>query len=744
MSSMPVTFQERIPMSPAPMGRSAPAAALNVNDIIRILKQRIFLILTLWIFFSGASVGLTWWLLNNRPSYEARGAVQVESPYPRTPMSMAEGPSNEQMINRYVADQIQLLKDDWVLREALLDAAVQGTQWYQQQPNKDLVLDELRDRLSVSQVPLTSYIQIRFGCKNPKDAAAVVNTIIEKYLSKLQDMSRIEYTSELEEYRSHEKQLDDSLKSILEAKQRFILEQLAAPGISEGLNVVGETLRALAAEVTKLEEEKLQAKAAYENLVGVDPTQIVLSPQMMLMIQQDPQIQNLQQNRFMLDQQKLTLLQQLGENHRSVQQLQAQMDIVDSKLRDTQTRKEKEIREYQINSAHTTFLNAVQAEMQLRERMLEAEAKQRDLDKGLAEFRTLEDKQKLLSDELNQIRNYANQLQLVVKERGSIVRVKKVGNVVPPIEPSFPKYTLMVPGGSFLGLVLGIGLALLLEFADTSVRTARDLSRHVHVPILGTVPDLDDEEVPIEKIELAMHTAPRSIVAEAFRSIRTNLLLSSPAERQRTVLVTSAKPEEGRTTIAINLAIAIGQSGRHVLLVDANFHRPALHTIFGLPQELGLSTALINGAAFETLIHPTQLPNLDVMTTGPIPPNPTELLSGTYFSQLIAQAAGRYDQIIFDGPPALLVSDALVLAGALDGVILVCRAKSASRGIVMRARDQIERVNGRIFGGVLNAARIARGGYYREQIRTYYEYQPQEVLAAQAARALPKEESPKA
>jgi polysaccharide biosynthesis transport protein len=294
-----------------------------------------------------------------------------------------------------------------------------------------------------------------------------------------------------------------------------------------------------------------------------------------------------------------------------------------------------------------------------------------------------------------------------------------------------------VPSGRFLGLLLGLGLALLLDLVDTSIRTSRDIVRHVHVPILGTVPDLDDEEVPIEKIELAAHTAPRSMVAEAFRTIRTNLLLSSPADRQRTLLVTSSKAEEGKSTVALNLAISIGQSGRRVLLIDANFHQPALHELFPNIRQNGLSNALIGQASLDELVTPTALPNLDVIGCGPIPPNPTELLAGPFLRDLLALAAERYDQIILDGPPVLLVSDALVLTGQVDGVILVCRAKASSRGVIQRAREQIERVNGRIFGAVLNAAQVRRGGYFREQIRNYYDYQPEQALTASGIPALP-------
>jgi capsular exopolysaccharide synthesis family protein len=151
---------------------------------------------------------------------------------------------------------------------------------------------------------------------------------------------------------------------------------------------------------------------------------------------------------------------------------------------------------------------------------------------------------------------------------------------------------------------------------------------------------------------------------------------------------------------------------------------------------------LIGQKTLAEVVVPTDLPNLDVLPSGPIPPNPTELLAGPYLQKMIADAQDRYDQIIFDGPPVLLESDGLVLAGVVDGVILVCRAKTTSRGVALRGREQLERVNGRLFGAVLNAAQVTRGGYFREQIRSYYEYQPEESLTATAMPILPQEVPP--
>lgn len=740
MTMMPVTIQERIPMPLAagPRGGSSAGPGLTASDVLRILKQRIFLIITVWILIAGAGTAATLMLQQKYPLYTAQGVIMVESPVPRTPMNFVEMPVGPEVMNRYVQDQRVLLKDETILRAALEDAALTNTDWYREQPDKLLILETLKDKLSISQVPQTSYLLVNFSSRNPKDAATIINTVIDKYLFKLQEMSQTQWESELQGYRTQEKALNGRLQEILDGKQRFVAEKLGTPGVTEGINIVGETLRTYAGAVARAEEEKFQFKAVYDNLANVDSSKIAISPQMQLMIQQDPQIAELTRQRFSLGQQRSEMLEAVGPNHRSMQVLDTRLAALDKALEEMTARKEKDIREYQVNSANTEYLNAASRELALREKKLSLEAQQRDLDRDLSEYQRLEEERQLVIGELNQIRDYIGRLQLVIKDR-DMVRVRRVGQAMPPLEPSFPKPMMMIPAAVLLGLLAGAGLAVMLEVIDTSVKTSRDIARHVHVPILGTVADLDDEEVPIEKIELAAHTAPRSMVAEAFRSIRTNLLLSSPAERQRSLLITSARPEEGKTTIAVNLAISLGQSGRRVLLVDANFHRPTLHQLFGKSQRLGLSSALVGRARLEELVQPTELPNLDLITSGPIPPNPAELLASSYLRDLIAQASERYDQIIFDGPPVLLVSDALVLAATLDGCILVCRAKGTSRGVVQRAREQLERVKGRLFGAVLNAARVRRGGYFREQIRTYYDYQSQEALPSEPAPALPEE-----
>ena len=290
------------------------------------------------------------------------------------------------------------------------------------------------------------------------------------------------------------------------------------------------------------------------------------------------------------------------------------------------------------------------------------------------------------------------------------------------LEPISPSIWLL-PMAVFLALAASLGIGLGVEWMDKSLRTPQDVSRYMAIPLLGVVPDTDDEEVEIERVETAIVDSPRSMVADAFRRIRTNLQFSAPAERQRSLLVTSARSEDGKTTVACNLAIAVAQGGRRVLLIDANFHRPGLQELFKNVTAEGLSNILIGGAQLSDCVVKTGHGGLDVLGAGRIPPNPAELLVGGGWAALLQQATSAYDQVIIDAAPVLLASDALVLASTVDGVILVVRARANSRGVARRARMLLTDVGAHLFGAVLNAAQVSRGGYFRQQLRDYYDYQ---------------------
>jgi capsular exopolysaccharide synthesis family protein len=213
------------------------------------------------------------------------------------------------------------------------------------------------------------------------------------------------------------------------------------------------------------------------------------------------------------------------------------------------------------------------------------------------------------------------------------------------------------------------------------------------------------------------------MLAEQLRQVRTRLQHAASLDTTRSILVTSPSPGDGKTTIAVNLAAGLALNGRRILLVDSNFRRPEIHKIFGLGNEMGFGDVLNSVDNFDQAIRQTQVPNLDVLVSGPKPANATELMESQLLIDFIERALEEYDHVIFDSGPILVVSETVALAPRVDGVVTVVRAKANSRGLLQRMRDALRQVRAEHLGVVLNAVRSQGGGYYRRNIKTYYEYQ---------------------
>ena len=222
--------------------------------------------------------------------------------------------------------------------------------------------------------------------------------------------------------------------------------------------------------------------------------------------------------------------------------------------------------------------------------------------------------------------------------------------------------------------------------------------------------------------QLIAITDPKSPAAEGYRTVRTNLQFAWLDQPHRSIVITSASGGEGKTTTTANLGVVAAQAGSRVCLVDADLRRPALHRVFGLGNTRGLSTALVENLPFSTIAQHTNITNLSVLTSGPLPPNPSELVGSQRMRQLLEAAASHFDLIFCDTPPVISVADALALAAQCDGVILVVRAGMVPHQVVRRAAQQIETVKSRILGVLLNHVNLRRDGYYYDYSRYYHAY----------------------
>ena len=221
-------------------------------------------------------------------------------------------------------------------------------------------------------------------------------------------------------------------------------------------------------------------------------------------------------------------------------------------------------------------------------------------------------------------------------------------------------------------------------------------------------------------LTLILETDPKSVAAEAYRSLRTNLQFSKLDQGNRKLLITSATPGEGKTTTVANLGLAMAQAGGRVCLVDSDLRQPSLHDLFGVSNGIGLTVALAEAKSVDQVIVPTKMPNLYLVPSGPLPPNPWELLGSNRMREFVETLAGRFDTVLFDSAPVMSVADTAALVALSDGVILVLKSGAAPRDLVRRAVEQIEAVKGKMIGVLLSQVDPRRDGYYYRYFYQYY------------------------
>ncbi|MFQ5409291.1 MAG: polysaccharide biosynthesis tyrosine autokinase, partial [Anaerolineales bacterium] len=322
-----------------------------------------------------------------------------------------------------------------------------------------------------------------------------------------------------------------------------------------------------------------------------------------------------------------------------------------------------------------------------------------------------------LQDELTQFRqSYTSLLQsfesIRLAESQSISNVIIVEPAQVPDAPVRPRTLLNTALAAVVGLMLAVGVVFLIEYLDDSIRSPDQVLAALGVPVVGVVARVDgmsEHLMPIAREQ------PRSPVAEAYRGLRTNIQFAGVDKPIKMLLVTSAGPAEGKTTTAANLAVVMAQAGLQVTLVDADLRRPGSHRMFGRPNRNGLTDLMLKSTnGMEGVLQETGVNNLNLVASGTIPPNPSELLGSQKMAAILQDFAEMCDMVIVDSPPALAVTDAVVLSRAVDGVLLVVDSGTTSIGAAAQSKAQLDQVGAQVLGVVLNRVTARRGGYYYE------------------------------
>jgi capsular exopolysaccharide synthesis family protein len=568
-------------------------------------------------------------------------------------------------------------------------------------------------------------MEVHFRSSDPQTAQNVVNTLMHTYQEN-NLKARFESTMQASDWLS--KQLVDLQMKVETSQEKLVRYQKEHEilGIDEKQNITTAKLDELNKELTVAESERMDKEAFYRLVESGDADAIASSPGAMESEAPGAQtasqlLETLRAKQADLNIQVADLNTQFGPAYPKLVQMNNQLKEVDAQL-------QLEMKKIagRVRGQYTT---ALRRESMLHDALEKQKQEANKLNESAIEY-------SLLKRDLETNRQLYEGLLEKLKEAGisaglksnnfQIVNSARVPTT--PVEPNVPRNL----GFAFvLGLTSGVGLAFLLEGLDNTVRTTEQAQAISGLPPLGMIPlgsKTAREGTPSkrltlassnEAVELITHVRPQSQMAESYRALRTSLLLSHLGAPPKVIMVTSALPQEGKSTTSINCAVVLAQKGVRVLLIDCDLRRPSIHKTLGMGPRSGLSNVLTGSTTLKQAITvaPT-LPDLDVLPAGAPPPNPAELLASTNMRDVLAELRERYDHIVLDTPPTLSVTDAVVLSPRADAIVLVIRSGSTTKQALRRSRDILTQVNARVSGVLLNAVDLSSPDYYY-----YYEYQ---------------------
>ena len=582
--------------------------------------------------------------------------------------------------------------------------------------------DAIVSNEDVEPIPGTSLVTIRYHHTSPDLAQKIANTLADVFVQN--NLERITSGTTKAE--------TDLAKGIAEVQQRitkqeqtrfqFAKDHNLPLDSSPGSNLEQVKLQTYATQLMVSENERRSAQAAYDAAKNApDPFS---APE----VQKDERIVKLREKLTDLQDKLSALKTRYTNDWPEVQQVQNQIKELQAELNraprevlaslkaraDATAAQYKSLQDaYSKQHGTTTQQTKDQIDMAVKTQTLET------------------DKQ------------YLNTLTQKLRElsatsgggAGSEVSVSTYSRL--PRAPVGPARLRSIIVAFILSLIAGVGLAFLLDFLDDTVKTIDDVDRYIHLPALALIPAAANERprlrgkdpttAPSFATALALVSDVRSPISESYRHLRTSLLLSSAGMPPRTILVTSSQPSEGKTTTAINTAFMLAQTGAEVLIVDCDLRRPRLHSHFNIPNTRGL-TNMLSGESHDidsVIQNYEKQPNLKLLVSGPIPPNPAELLGSNAMRDLLAGLAEKFTHIIVDSPPAISFTDASILSTLVDGVILVVHGGRSSRAVVRRAKQQLLDVGANLFGIVLNNVKVESNnyyyaGYYSDYYSSYY------------------------
>ncbi|WP_263365749.1 GumC family protein [Edaphobacter bradus] len=701
-------------LTPAGFSAASMTDTTLSEALITLRKRRLVVLIC---FLLGVLYGL-YQALTQPKVYEAFGRIQVRS-----------GSSNEYRVNAVQAysndtasrmqTEVAILQSDSLMLTVARDMNLCNDHVFLgvKGPVPHASLDDpkvrqstthrLLSNLHITLVPKTDIIRISYDSDNPKLSADIVNKVISAYIQRSFE-TRFESTKRVSNWLSG--QLDD-LKQQVQTSQEQMMDlqrRLGILGFDPNHNQMSSSLEDLSRAANEAKLARIIAESRYRMLSGMDPNTIENS------IEATPGTTPAELNalRTQIATARANYAQMestLGPNHPQAKALKAQIDEL---AREIDTEQQRLLLQAKQNYL-IARTNEQQTSGALESQKSDAYKLRDDLVEYTLRQREFESNRTLYEGLLQRLRTAGVQAGLESLE------IDVVDQAMVPSDPILKPKSRIVVTMTIFGLLGGIVVAFLLESLDTGLRHVAEIESLTELPSLAIIPRSrrsatdGDATWSTAQRNITVLTQPKSQFAEAFRSLRTALLLSTAGHPPKFILFTSATMSEGKTTAAANLACVLAQGAARILLIDADLRRPAIHHRFGLNGKVGLTTLLTGATTLEQSVqHVPEIPNLDVMPSGPIPPFPTEMLSSQAMNDLLMRCGDIYTHVVIDSPPILSVTDGVILSRAADAVVLVIRHGKASKHVVRRTRDLLLRAGAPVTGIVLNAVDMNSPEYY--------------------------------
>src|SRR6202795_4094787 len=725
-----------------PIGSSlynvAPAQESTMREYLRVLIKRKWMVtaVVLGIFMAVAIASL-----RQTPIYEAASQIVIN----KADSNLITFKDSVPVVDYYdqsdLDTEVRILQSDLmalqVIRQLNLDKRPEfGGHADQKQPNlvadplqtdsnrTSALLGSFRGNLHVTLIPNTRIIEIHYTSTDPQLAASAVNTLAATYVEQ-NFKTKFESTMQASDWLS--KQLVDLQMKVETSQEKLVRYQKEHEifGVDDKQNIITEKLDELNKEMTAAEFDRMQKEAVYRQTQSNDPVAVAAAivsdttgggggaPSALL--------DKLREQEAALRIQVAELSTQFGPAYPKIAQLNNQLKEIDHQLQ-SETNKA-------VDHLNGRYQAALQRENMLRESFEKKKQEANKLNESAIEY-------SILKRDVDSNRTLYEGLLEKLKEAGVTAGLRSnnfriINAARVPTSPSEPNIPRNLAFALVLGVISAIGLAFLLESMDNTVRTPEQAQAISGLSSLGMIPlgsksaghGATGKRLALtsskEVVETVPQVRPQSQMAESYRALRTSLLLSNLGAPPKVIMVTSARPQEGKTTTSINTAIVLAQKGVRVLLVDADLRRPSIHKTLGMGPRRGLSNVLTGSITLEHAITRSPiLSNLFVLPAGTPPPNPAELLASSNMRDLLADLRDKYDHIVIDTPPTLSVTDAVVLSQRVDAIILVIRSSKTTKQALRRSRDILMQVNAKITGVLLNAVDLTSPDYYY-----YYEYQ---------------------